>query len=562
MAEESDGQEHREAEPSEEEAVKLRVVARRAVTERNRTLSDFRKQIAAAQGSSIAKALGSQADILKGMGLRNFEAEAFASNAAKSIAGTRLDSLRKQIAAAQGSSIAKALGSQADILKGMGLRNFEAEAFASNAAKSIAGTRLDSLRKQIAAAQGSSIAKALGPQADILKGMGLQMESAQASVLEELTIRASRSAKSTSLASAAAEASMKYSRWNSFAGTALESLGSQIAKSNPAVRAAAEAATVTNLRGLDRCTPATARLAQFAATSDLAERALGAGALTTWRASLEVDRRIAVSRGAFPLAGFEGLARVAKRQVDLTSWVVRQESGHRLLSDLSGRPVLEWRNRLAETLPAEEVSAAEAALAAGQATLGLVGGDLLTSVAPDDGLAEEVTERVEEEILDPWERARLDVFRHLYEALRALDPTVPELLQGAWDDVHRAGPAAAAKAANCVIEVVDRTFRAAAPDESVRAWHRAENRPKAEWEGQTRPPHALRAKYLARNFGDDRVLVEAQAEAFAAISRRIRGPVQKIKHASRGDIAKVKTLLLSAEYLLVALFLGRDDQAQ
>ncbi|MGI3224300.1 hypothetical protein ACRJ4B_10480 [Streptomyces sp. GTA36] len=138
---------------------------------------------------------------------------------------------------------------------------------------------------------------------------------------------------------------------------------------------------------------------------------------------------------------------------------------------------------------------------------------------------------------------------------------MPELLQGAWDDVHRAGPAAAVKAANCVIEVVDRTFRAAAPDEKVRAWHQAEKRPKAEWEGQDRPPHALRAKYLAQNLGEDRELVEAQADAFAAMSRRIRGPVQKIKHASRGDLARVKTLLLSAEYMLVAL-IRRDDDAQ
>ena len=308
--------------------------------------------------------------------------------------------------------------------------------------------------------------------------------------------------------------------------------------------------------GLDRYTPGPARLAQLTATSHLAEQTVGAGVLTSWRASLESNRRVTLLRGQVPSTALDHLSELARSQADLTSWVVQQKSGHRLLSDLSGRPVLAWRDRLAQTISDNTEVETGAVLVAGQATLGLVGGDLLTSVTMDDDISAEATERVEGQVLAPWEEARVDVFRDLYAVLASLDPTVPELLDGAWDEVRRAGPAAAVKAANCVIEVVDRTFRAAAPDDKVREWHQAERRPKAEWEGEPRPPHALRAKYLARNLGNDRELAEAQADAFAAMSRRIRKPVQKIKHASRGDIVKVKTLLLSAEYLLVGLLLG------
>ncbi|MGW6466037.1 hypothetical protein [Streptomyces rubiginosohelvolus] len=423
-------------------------------------------------------------------------------------------------------------------------------------------TQLGRISAQIAAAQtntlGSIAAKTIANN-PAFGGIAKQLEASRIAVLGELTLRASENLGTSSLASVVAESARRYDLWNGFAGSTLQALGSLRPDAGAAARAAMGAAAVANLTKLDRYTPGPARLAQLTATSHLAEQTVGAGALTSWRASLESSRRLTLLRGQAPSAALDHLSKLGRSQADLTSWAVQQQSGHRLLSELSGRPVLAWRNRLAQTIPDGKEVESEAVLVAGQATLGLVGGDLLTSVAVDDVISEELTERVEGQVLAPWEEARVDVFRDLYAVLTSLDPTVPELLDGAWDEVHRAGPAAAVKAANCVIEVVDRTFRAAAPDDKVREWHQAERRPKAEWEGESRPPHALRAKYLARSLGDGRDLAEAQAEAFAAMSRRIRKPVQKIKHASRGDIAKVKALLLSAEYMLVALLLGGED---
>ncbi|MGA5703045.1 hypothetical protein [Peterkaempfera bronchialis] len=525
--------------------------------------SGLSKQLAAAQANSLASiAAKAAADYSAFSGLSKIVAD---HNKA-------LGDLSKQIVAAQTTSLASiAAKAAADYSAFSGLSKIDAVRLSSlsGPSKIVAdhNKALADLRKQIVAAQTTSlasIAAKIVSEHPAFSGLDEQLDGLRKSVLSELTLRASEIAGAASVPSVVAESARRYGAWNSMAKQSIEALSVALSGQTDATRGALAATAVASLRGLDRHTPGAVRLAQFAATSHLAEKALGAGALTTWRAALESDRRITLSRGlAPPSAALGQLSELAKRQVDLTAWAVQQDLDHPLLTKLSGRPALAWRDRVAQSFPDGGEEATGAVLVAGQATLGLVGGDLLTSVSADDDLSEEVTERVEDRVLTPWQKARLDVFSDLYAALASLDPTVPDLLDGAWDDLHRAGPAAAVKAANCVIEVVDRTFRAAAPDERVREWHSAQRRPASEWEGQPRPPHALRAKYLARNLGDDRVLVEAQAEAFAAMSRRIRGPVQRIKHASQGDISRVKALLLSAEYLLVALFLTgeqADDQ--
>ncbi|WP_037913315.1 hypothetical protein [Actinacidiphila yeochonensis] len=558
------------------QASSLGAIADRFAAEQRSALGALSAQIAATQTqslSAIAARIVADSPAFRDVGKHMAAAQASSLGAiADRFAAEQrsaLGALSAQIAATQTqslSAIAARIVADSPAFRDVGKHMAAAQASSLGAiADRFAAEQrsaLGALSAQIAATQTqslSAIAARIVADSPASNGLAKRLEASRVAVLGELTLRASEMVGTSSLASVVAEFARRYESWNSFAGSTLQALGSLRPDAGEAARTTLGSAAVASLTGLDRYTPGPARLAQFAATSHLAEQTVGPGALTSWRASLESNRRVSMLRAQGPSTALDHLSDLARNQTDLTSWVVQQKSGHRLLSDLSGRPVLAWRDRLAQTIPDSTEIEAGAVLVAGQATLGLVGGDLLTSVAWDDDISEEANERVEGMVLAPWEEARVNVFRDLYAVLASLDPTVPELLDGAWDEVDRAGPAAAVKAANCVIEVVDRTFRAAAPDDKVREWHEEGRRPKAEWEGESRPPHALRAKYLARNLGDDRELIEAQADAFAVMSRRIRKPVQKIKHASRGDITKVKALLLSAEYLLVSLLLGGED---
>ena len=176
----------------------------------------------------------------------------------------------------------------------------------------------------------------------------------------------------------------------------------------------------------------------------------------------------------------------------------------------------------------------------------------------DEELDDQASDEVEKEVLAPWRAERLLVADELYAVLHRLDPKVPDLLDAALDDIARRRPAAVEKIANCVVEVLDRTLRSAAPDEAVREWHARTGRPTSEWEGRDRPPYALRVKFLADQLGDERAVVEAQADAFAVLHRRVRARLQSVKHASRGNVAAVRALLVSGESLLIALLL--DDK--
>jgi hypothetical protein len=126
---------------------------------------------------------------------------------------------------------------------------------------------------------------------------------------------------------------------------------------------------------------------------------------------------------------------------------------------------------------------------------------------------------------------------------RVIDPDVPQFLRGAWDDLERDGPAAASKAAHCIVETLDHTLRAAAPEDAVRARHAASGRSSKEWEGQGKPPRSLRVKFLAQRAGDASKVAIQQYESLATLVSPLHGRLQGVKHASAGDVALVRNLL-------------------
>jgi hypothetical protein len=105
-----------------------------------------------------------------------------------------------------------------------------------------------------------------------------------------------------------------------------------------------------------------------------------------------------------------------------------------------------------------------------QRWLGVARADVLESDLDDAEFVEATVAQVELTVLVASEPGRSRAARELYARLGWIDPTVPDLLEGTWNDIERNGPAAASKAARYIVEVLDRTLRAAAPDDAVREW--------------------------------------------------------------------------------------------
>jgi hypothetical protein len=81
------------------------------------------------------------------------------------------------------------------------------------------------------------------------------------------------------------------------------------------------------------------------------------------------------------------------------------------------------------------------------------------------------------------------------------------------DDLERDGPAAASKAAHCAVEALDRTLRAAAPDDAVLSWHATTGRPASELTDRRLPTRALRVRFLASQTGERRHLSSPSTRA-------------------------------------------------
>jgi hypothetical protein len=320
-----------------------------------------------------------------------------------------------------------------------------------------------------------------------------------------------------------------------------------------------------NLRGLDQLTAVSELYRQHSATAVWAEKTLGFTAITNWRVALQASSRIeqfhTSMAGAVQAyqAQHSELLRISHIYTGLTDWIVQRDVTSRLLGELSGKPLARWRDFIG-TLPLEPAPwELQASVLSGYSGLGILGTDLLTTGAGDAGLVEAGSARIEADVLEPWEEGRLDVGRALRKRLGEIDPSVPELLEGAWHELKRPSPAAVSKMANCAIEVLDRTLRAAAPEAAVREWHQRSGRHAAEWEEQQRPPQSLRIRFLAQQLGGAEKLAVAQYESLVRLPQVLRKALEASKHASRGDLVTVRSHLLAIEDLLAMLLLSAKD---
>jgi len=302
----------------------------------------------------------------------------------------------------------------------------------------------------------------------------------------------------------------------------------------------------------------------WSTVADWSQRTLGFSALTSWRASLAAESRIEqvlAGLARFPspqLKLIEGLASITQAQVHFTDWVVQQDASSHLLGEISGRPLGLWRSFM-DDLPAEpDDQALRTSVTTGRVGLGLLGADVLQSEVADVGFFELAVQQVESDVLAPWDRERLRSAKELYARLEEIDPTVPDLLYAAWEEIGRKGPAAVSKTAHCAVEALDRTLRAAAPEKIVLGWHTTTKRPANELSEHGNVTHPLRIRYLGAQAGGAKKLIVEQYESLVALSSALRSRLEGAKHASIGDLTSARNLLMTTEAFLSVLFVSSE----
>jgi hypothetical protein len=326
------------------------------------------------------------------------------------------------------------------------------------------------------------------------------------------------------------------------------------------------AAAFPQLKILDGITPSFLRSAELAQTFRISQVVIGDSALSTWRSALIAQDHIREILG--PMAVLHehmaaavrplvlDIAAVSDASVRLSEWAAELDAGRRAIGIIAAPAFARWQQSVAGLDSTASVQPWRFAGASGHGALSLLAAD--TKDDSVDDLTADLATVVDAEVVETWTDGHVRWQEDLLGVAGDLDPQVPELLRGAWDDVHRQGPAAISKICNCLVEALDRALRAAAPDDEVRSWFEAAKRPASEWDaGRRRPTRALRIRYVVHvrqiDGGD---VIEAQAEALIVMNRALMGDAQSAKHTSTATMARVRSLLVAAEALLSMLFCG------
>lgn len=187
------------------------------------------------------------------------------------------------------------------------------------------------------------------------------------------------------------------------------------------------------------------------------------------------------------------------------------------------------------------------------ATRSFVEIDLLESCKGSDEVGEAV-DLVEVDLVDISNQERIATAGMLMKLLTDLDPTIAELLRGAWEELALPRAAAVSKIANCAVEAIDRTFRAAAPDDVALPWvNEHQDLKRSLNDGKL--TRALRAAYVFRQRPSERRLLLAEERNFATSTRLIHSNLESAKHGDSVDLNQVRSLLIAAESLLTQLLM-------
>lgn len=212
---------------------------------------------------------------------------------------------------------------------------------------------------------------------------------------------------------------------------------------------------------------------QLAATSGITDLIASDKMMASWRQSLLSEATARSLVGTIRLPGGEtnllrdivGINSATARVVSLYA----DQNKHRMLAPaVSARPTRELRGYLAGMPLIPDIDDLTLAVRASRGVAGIAAVDLLASPGI---IGSEAGDLFEEEVVDPWVSGLAASRTLLFGRLGRLDGTVPDLLREAWNQVERDGPAAVSMAAHAVVEVIDRTLRAVAPEQVVLEAH-------------------------------------------------------------------------------------------
>lgn len=347
-------------------------------------------------------------------------------------------------------------------------------------------------------------------------------------------------------------------------GSSLGFLGPQVDLADFAKKYAipfAASAMFEQFRMADLVTPAPLRMAELAGTAWIADMFGSKSAFAGWRQSL-VTKQAAIAVAASSVAKHDfmttamlgDLTRFTNVGASLAEMAVRFSTAGMFTSVLSQFPTVSLRHYITALPPSPSLHQLTMGARGSHGVAGLVGIDVVTSSTDDRAELEKAIDQIEGGVVEPWLSAPSAVRTEMLDRLREIDGTVPDLLNGAWDDVTRAGPGATVKVATCTTEALERTLRGLAPDTDVLAWlSTGQKRLKDDRDSRGGPTHATRARYVLRDRPGDRKLVVTQVEAVIAQVPELRSRLQASKHASAGTLAALRAHLVSTEAVLVQL---------
>jgi len=304
---------------------------------------------------------------------------------------------------------------------------------------------------------------------------------------------------------------------------------------------------------------------QLAATSGITDLIAGDKMMASWRQSLlsEATARSLVGTIKLPdgnadlLRDIVGINAATARVVSLYA----DQNKYRMLAPaISARPTRELRGYLAGMPLAPDVDDLTLAVRASRGVAGIAAVDLLASPGMIDP---EAGELLEEEVVEPWVSGLAASRKLLLDRLGGLDGTVPDLLREAWHQVERDGPSAVSMAAHAVVEVIDRTLRAVAPEQAVLEAHasgRLNSDAVYDKNGKLAPTRAGRIAYaLLERRPEEARLVAAQTKALVKSVTFVHEDLQAGKHASDGTVGLIRTYLVSVEATLTQLLYEPGD---
>jgi hypothetical protein len=325
--------------------------------------------------------------------------------------------------------------------------------------------------------------------------------------------------------------------------------------------------TVAQIRLADLVVPEVLKAPERYLTAGLADIVASNGNLVAWRQGVLLQGAVEEAMKSWQQTQLHAINAISAAEISKMATIATAFSESALLgatgslaAAFAAAPSRQLRGYLAglPTPPSTQQLAIGARASRGVASLAAYDATSVT------GAHTEIIERAESDVVAPWVEGPRRAREELMRRLESIDPELPELLAGAWEEVSRSGPGALVKLTSCATEVVERVLRALAPNDEVLDWHRRAARPKSDLDDKGRPTYATRARYVLEGKREQRLVV-VQVDAVVGQVAPLRSLFQGGKHASAGSITLYRTHLVSLEALLLQLLSAEpgalDDQS-